>query len=92
LVAGLRHVISTELEVATNAAVAVDARVATEAEELVTGAWRDVVRHVRAGRPGAARRSFDRQAVMVREGLDAVRGEATVVDVFAALAARPQPV
>jgi GntR family transcriptional regulator, transcriptional repressor for pyruvate dehydrogenase complex len=94
LVAGLRHVISRELEAATNAAVAVDVRVATDAEDVVTGAWRDVVRNVRLGRPAAARRSFERQALMVREGLDAVRGEATVVDVFTALSTRstrPRP-
>src|SRR5262249_18705077 len=90
LVAGLRHVISAELEAATNAAVAIDIRLATDAEETVTGAWREVVRHVRAGRPAAARESFDRQARMVREGLDVMRGgEATVVDVFAALSTRP---
>jgi GntR family transcriptional repressor for pyruvate dehydrogenase complex len=80
LVGGLRHVIAIELEAATRAAV--DIKAAVAAEELVTKAWVDVARHVRAHRPNAARRAFERQATFLRDGVLKIYRNDTVVDIF----------
>jgi len=78
LVAALRHVVATEIEAATRALV--DVRPAVQHEELIAGAWHDVVRHVRAGHRAAASRAFDRQADPVRESLARWLRGTTVVD------------
>ena len=82
IVASLRHIIAAELEAATRAVV--DPAAAVEAEETVTRAWTDTVRDVRAGRPGAARRAYQRQADMIRTGLWEQMKDATVGDLIAA--------
>jgi DNA-binding FadR family transcriptional regulator len=81
LVVALRHVIAVELDAATRA-VGDQVQEAVEAERFVTTAWRDVLRHIRAGHPTAARRAYERQADLVRDGLADRMGDATVVDVF----------
>lgn len=82
LVVALRHVIAAELETATRATVDIGRAVAAE-DELAT-AWRDVYRHVKAGRGLAARRAYERQAEFLREGLAemGILEGTTVVDVF----------
>jgi len=78
LVSALRHVVAAEIEAATRALV--DVRPAVQHEQRIARAWRDVVRHVRAGQRAAAARAFARQADPVREGLARVLGDTTVVD------------
>lgn len=80
LVVALRHVIAAELEAATRSLVDVDE--ARDAEDQVARSWRDVTRHVKAGRPKAARRAYDRQADLVRNGVHEMLEDTTVVDVF----------
>jgi GntR family transcriptional repressor for pyruvate dehydrogenase complex len=76
LVVALRHIIAAELDAATRAVV--DFGEAVDAERNITDAWGRVVRHIRAGRPGAARRAFESQAVLIRDGI-ALRAQGTRV-------------
>ncbi len=78
LVAALRHVVAAEIEAATR--MLVDVRPAVRFEEQIARAWRDVVRHVRAGHRAAAGRAFARQADPVRDSLARWLGATTVVD------------
>lgn len=80
LVVALSHIIAAELEAATRTVD--DLAEAVNAERFITKAWEDTVRNVKAGRPGAARRAYDRQADLVRDGIALRAGGATVVDVF----------
>lgn len=91
LVVALRHIVAVELDTATRAVV--DVREAVAAEELITGAWSDAVRQIRARRPKAARRAYERQADLIRNGLAEQMRYARVVDAFgtARLAPRPAP-
>jgi DNA-binding FadR family transcriptional regulator len=79
LVVALRHIIATELEQATRAVVDVDYAVAREDE--VARAWEEAARHVKAGRPRAARRAYEVQAECIRS-IPAKRHSGKVVDVF----------
>jgi DNA-binding FadR family transcriptional regulator len=88
IVVSLRHIIAAELEAATRAVV--DVAAAVEAEETVTQAWADTLRHVRAGRPAAARRAYQRQADMIRTGLWAQMKDATVGEIAAPRPPEPQ--
>lgn len=78
LVVALRHIMAVELDAATRAAT--DVSQALDAERMIAAAWRDVVRSVRAGRPKAARRAYDSQADLVRNGIAERSRGATVVD------------
>jgi DNA-binding FadR family transcriptional regulator len=80
LVVALRHIIAAELEAATRAIVDVGQALAVENE--VARAWTEASRHVKAGRVRAARRAYDRQAELVRNGLSERMQGTTVVDVF----------
>jgi GntR family transcriptional repressor for pyruvate dehydrogenase complex len=80
LVVALRHVIAAELEAATRSVVDVDE--ARQAEDQVARSWREVLRHVKAGRAKAARRAYDLQADLVRDGVHEMLEDTTVVDVF----------
>jgi DNA-binding GntR family transcriptional regulator len=82
IVVSLRHIIAVELQVATRAVV--DVAAAVGAEETVTQAWTDTLRHVRAGRAAAARRAYQRQADLIRTGLWDQMKDATVGDLIAA--------
>jgi DNA-binding FadR family transcriptional regulator len=78
LVVALRHVIAAELDAATR--LIVDAQEAVDAEHTVTTAWRDALRHIRAGHGNAARRAYERQATLIRDGLAERMEQTTVVD------------
>jgi GntR family transcriptional regulator, transcriptional repressor for pyruvate dehydrogenase complex len=80
LVVALRHIISAELEAATRAVVDVGQAVA--AEQRLVGAWREISRHVKTGRGGAARRIYEEEAGHVRNGLAEMMQGTTVVDIF----------
>ena len=80
IVASLRHIIAVELEQATRSVVDMGKAVADE--DLVARAWSDVLRHIRAGRPAAARRAYERQGVSVRVGVLDWFGEGTVGEVM----------
>ncbi len=81
IVVSLRHIIAAELEAATRAVV--DVQEAVEAEETVAGAWTEALRHIRAGRPRAARSAYQRQADLVRTGIWDQMKDARVGDVIA---------
>jgi GntR family transcriptional regulator, transcriptional repressor for pyruvate dehydrogenase complex len=80
LVAALRYVIAAELEMGTHAAD--DITEAVDAEVEVARAWAETCRHIRGGRARAAQRAYEKQAQLVRDGLEALFPESTVVDVF----------
>jgi DNA-binding FadR family transcriptional regulator len=80
IVISLRHIIAVELEEATRTVV--DRSEAVAAEHDVAKAWSDALSHVRAGRPLAARRAYDRQADTVRTALLQQIGDATVGEVI----------
>jgi DNA-binding FadR family transcriptional regulator len=82
IVMSLRHIIAVELEAATRAVADIDQAVAVEV--VVADAWAEAVRHIRAHRPRAARRAYDRQADIVRTGLYEMMKEATVGEVIVA--------
>jgi GntR family transcriptional repressor for pyruvate dehydrogenase complex len=77
LVVALRHIMAAELDAATRAVA--DVSQAVDAERIIWAGWRDVVRNIRAGRPKAARRAYDGQADLVRNGI-AERSRGITVD------------
>lgn len=79
LVVALRHIMAVELDLATRSVV--DVNEAVDAEMIIAAAWHDVVRNVRTGHPQAARRAYDRQADLIREGIASRNPGITVVDV-----------
>lgn len=84
LVVALRHVIATELEAVTRMIVDVESAVTVEQE--VTSAWAETYRHIEAGRPHDARRTYAQHADLLRNMLAlSMEGGATVVDVFDSL-------
>jgi DNA-binding FadR family transcriptional regulator len=66
LVVALRHIMAVELDAATKTAVVNDA---VDAERFITAAWQDVVSHIADHDPSAARRAYDRQADLIRDGI-----------------------
>jgi GntR family transcriptional regulator, transcriptional repressor for pyruvate dehydrogenase complex len=80
LVVALRHIIAAELEAATRAVV--DVGKALAAEKRFTGIWRDLARQVKAGHARVARRSYDLQADIIRNGLAKRLHATTIVDIF----------
>jgi DNA-binding FadR family transcriptional regulator len=81
IVLSLRHIIGAELDVATKAVVNRQEAVAVEGRFAAD--WAELLRHIRAHHPAAARRAYDRQAENVRIGLaERLRG-ATVGDIVA---------
>ncbi len=82
IVVSLRHIIAVELEAATRAVVDIEQAVA--AEDTVTRAWSDALRHIRGRRPRAARRAYQVQADLIRTGLWDQMKDATVGDVMTA--------
>jgi hypothetical protein len=82
IVVSLRHIIAVELEAATRAVVDIEQAVA--AEDTVTQAWSEALRHIRGRRPRAARRAYQVQADFIRTGLWDQMKDATVGDVITA--------
>jgi DNA-binding FadR family transcriptional regulator len=71
LVAALRHVVAAELEAATREVMlgrSFDVGTATQAEGVITAAWRDVVANIRRRRAKRARRAYDEQAGLILSG------------------------
>jgi DNA-binding FadR family transcriptional regulator len=81
LVVALRHIMAVELDAATKTAVVNDA---LDAERFITAAWQDVVSNIRAHDPGAARRAYDRQADLIRDGIAVRNPGIRLVDVASA--------
>lgn len=67
IVLSLRHIVAAELAAATRGIT--DVAEAVGVEEQISRRWREVGRHVRAGRARAARNAHDWQAELVRHGL-----------------------
>jgi hypothetical protein len=81
LVASLRHIVEVEITVAARRVRrAEDLEHASLVEGDIAAAWGLALRHVRAGRPAAARQSYERQAELLRERIGAWIGDATVGD------------
>jgi hypothetical protein len=64
---------------------------AVDAEVEVAAAWAETCRHIRGGRARAAQRAYEKQAQLVRDGLEALFPESTVVDIFTRVDGRAQP-
>jgi DNA-binding FadR family transcriptional regulator len=69
VVVALRHVIELELAAATAAVNEASLDAALAAERDYAAAWRKVLRNVRAGRPGAARKAYEVPAAEIQEHL-----------------------
>jgi DNA-binding FadR family transcriptional regulator len=87
MVVALHHIIEAELAAATAAVTNID--YAIEIERTVAGGWQQVLRHISAGRPKAARLAYDRQAAVVQAALERVAGDVTVGEVVRAEGSRP---
>lgn len=67
LVGALRHVVEVEIDAATRqVSNRVGREIAIREGEVITRAWRRTLSHVRAGRPRAARRTYEEQADALR--------------------------
>ena len=68
LAEALRSIISSELEAATRYSVHLEGgpEAAFDAEHDVADAWMRVLKHVRGGRPRAARAAYEEQSALVR--------------------------
>lgn len=89
VVLSLRHIVAAELAAATRSITDVEGAVGAEQE--IARRWRDVGRHVRAGRPRAARNAHDSQARLVREGLWSRMEGVTVGEAMGRSARRGRP-
>jgi len=81
LVVALRHIVAVELDAATKTVVVNDA---VDAERFITAAWQDVVSEISARDPAAARRAYDRQADLIRDGIAVRNPGISLVDVASA--------
>jgi GntR family transcriptional repressor for pyruvate dehydrogenase complex len=84
LVAALRHIMAAEFEAATREYLDIrqEVEVARQIEAEIAASWVDIVQNIRMGKPGRARRAYERQAGLIlsadfRQKLDSE----TVLDV-----------
>jgi DNA-binding FadR family transcriptional regulator len=85
LVAALRHIVEVEVTVAAGRVEdPVGLGYATREEQAIAEAWQRTLRHVRAGRPRAARLAYERQAEVLRALVASSMTGATVGDAAAA--------
>ena len=85
LVAALRHIVEVEVTVAAGRVEdPVGLGYATREEQAIAEAWQRTLRHVRAGRPRAARLAYERQAEVLRSLVASSMTGATVGDAAAA--------
>jgi DNA-binding FadR family transcriptional regulator len=67
LVSALRHIVEVEVAAASGKVEGTDQiGVAVEAETAIVASWQLVLRHLRAGRPAAARAAYEEQADVLR--------------------------
>lgn len=79
LVAALRHIIEAEVTAASRRVKDPEGLAyASQHEDAIAAAWQETLRHIRAGRPRAARRAFERQADALRDTVTAWMADTTV--------------